>query len=156
MMKFRANVASSRPPMLKFLLEHGADPNLNLRAEHLKAIELAALFAGTDVIDILIEHGAQLHGRQPLQNAARWGRIDIVEHLLDCEVDIDGIPDNEDIYETERIGTALHAAVTAGQKGVVVTLLKQGANKSLKDSEGQTAWEIAREKKSTDIMRLLE
>jgi len=52
--------------MLKFLLVNGADPNLNLRAEHLKAIELAALFAGPDVIDILIEHGAQLRGRQPL------------------------------------------------------------------------------------------
>jgi len=82
--------------------------------------------------------------------------MDMVEHLLDCGVDIDGIPDNEDMYETERIGTALHAAVTGGQKDVVIKLLGRGANKSLKDSKGQTAWDIAREKEFTDIMGLLE
>lgn len=74
------------------------NPNLHLRAERYKAIELAAFTAGTDVIDALIEDGAELPGRQPLQLAACHGRVDIVEHLLDRSVDVDGIPDNEDVY----------------------------------------------------------
>lgn len=148
-------VASNRLAMVKLLLAHGADPNLHLRAERYQAVELAAFTAGTDVIDALIEHGAELRGRQPLQQTACHGRVYIVEHLLDRGVDIDGIPDNEDVYETDVVGTALHTAATYGQKDVVVALLGRGADKGLKNSEGKTALELAEGKGHTDIAGLL-
>lgn len=152
---YRMVVGSNELAMVKLLLAHGADPNLHLRAERYKAIELAALTAGTDVIDALIEHGAELQGRQPLQKAACHGRVDIMEHFLNRGVDINGIPDNEDVYDDDVVGTALHTAATYGQKDVVVALLGRRADKGLRNSDGKTALEVAEGKGHTDIAGLL-
>lgn len=141
---------------VEFLLRRGADPNLNIRAERWISIEFAALSAGPEIIDVLLRYGARLQGQETLQVAASRGRIGTLEHLLDCGADIDGIGENENVYPTDRLGTALHSAVMYNEKDCVAVLLRRGADRSLEDSEGKTALEIAQEEGRTEIVQLLE
>lgn len=85
------------------------------------------------------------------------GRINIIERLLDRGVDINGIPDSDaiDFWGIGRLDTALDHAVRYDKKDSVITLLRRGADKSLKDSEGQTALDIAEEKGYQDVIHLL-
>lgn len=77
------------------------------------------------MIDILIDYGVQLQGRQPLQEAAMIGRVNITERLLDRGVDVNGIPDSDDIdfLGICRLGTALPNAARYDKKDSATTLL---------------------------------
>ena len=131
---------------MKWLLEHGADPNINRRGERLLAVELAAIHASVKTLALLLEHGAEIHNTSALQDAARYGRTDMIIYLLDHGAAIDEIPDNDHSHEVEpgkSLGPALHVAAAQGKKDVVALLLDRGADCDVKDTLGRLALDLA-------------
>lgn len=144
---------------MKYLLEHGADPNANLRGDLYTALEIGAMFASPAVVDLLLTQGAQFEHRSALNKAASVGRLDNLRLLLDKGVAIDAIPDNENIADFARqsgVGTALHDAAGAGKVDAVLLLLERGANKLVRDTAGQMAREVALKKGHHECAKLLE
>ncbi len=50
-------------------------------------------------------------------------------------------------------GAALHLAAKKGMSDMVKLLLKYKANKSLKDDNGKTALELARDEKTRELLK---
>lgn len=152
-------VGSDKVSLVRWLLAHGADPNANLRGETYTALELGAIHASTETLGLLIRHGAQVQNTSALKLAAYYGRLDVVEFLLDHGAAIDEIPDNDHIYDAERekgLGNALHTAAREGKDGVVMLLLKRGANRDVKDSLGKSALELAESSGHSSIVSMIQ
>ncbi len=148
----RVAVGANKSFLVQWLLERGADPNANLCSETYTALEKGAMTASQEVLELLIAHGAKLANRRVLHFAASRDRRDIVELFLDKGASINGVPDNEDIAPYE----ALHSAVGAGAMGGVQLLLERGADKSIKDSRGMTARELALSRRRKRCAQFLE
>lgn len=146
-------------PLVKYLLENGADPNANLRGEIQSALEVAASSSGLDTIDALIKSGATVKGRSALLVAAREGREDIVNTLLDAGAEVNATPDNEDVYDNmeqmDDWGTALHAAAGSGQNNIVSLLLERGARKDVRNAKGLVPGQVAEMKGHLNCVELL-
>lgn len=77
-------------------------------------------------------------GRTALHKAAFWGHIHIVPYLLkECKID----PNVQDIFGD----TALHDAAKFGHEAVAKALVDGGTNLSIKNKEGWTPLDMARE-----------
>jgi uncharacterized protein len=63
---------------------------------------------------------------------------------------------NPNIGRDEYGDTVLHNAVTYGETEIVELLLEKGANPFIKDSEGETAYDIAMYSGFSDIIKLLK
>ncbi|KAI9885713.1 MAG: hypothetical protein M1823_002478 [Watsoniomyces obsoletus] len=150
-------VAEDKLDHVAYLLTHGADPNANLRGDSLTALELGAMFASLPVMDMLLAHHAQQEDHNALHYAASYGRLDVVNCLLDEGAAIDAMheTDNENIRQ-KGVGTPLYAAAGSGKSDVVRLLLKRGASKLVKDTAGRTAREAAVENGNHECAHLLE
>jgi ankyrin repeat protein len=84
----------------------------------------------------------------PLQEAAARGNISTVKSLIEKGAEID---EREEIF----LRTALHRAVTAGNKEVVELLLSYGANPNARDSRGYTALHYAAINDNKKMVELL-
>ncbi|KAK7959639.1 uncharacterized protein PG986_004493 [Apiospora aurea] len=144
-------VGANKLPLVKYLLDHGADPNRNLRGDTYSALELAAVVdAQLGIFTALVDHGAEVQDRSVMLIAARTGRVDVLEHIhrkVDDPLLIDAVPDNVDVYDNARkktdFGTPLHGAAGNGQTETVEWLLKQGASSDIKNDSGLTPKEVA-------------
>ncbi|KAF2873371.1 hypothetical protein BDV95DRAFT_470112, partial [Massariosphaeria phaeospora] len=72
------NYSADRAPIVRFLLEHGADPNRVIT--HYDApgvyLETAIERASLAVVELLLQHGAQIEQSGSMHKAAESGRID--------------------------------------------------------------------------------
>ena len=98
--------------LLKWLLEHGADPNLGPPPVDPQpdsapvpssgsALNCAASVATPQVFDLLLQHGAKIENSQPLHLAAAgqedsW-RIPMMEYLIEKGVDVNGSDEARDL-----------------------------------------------------------
>ncbi|KAI1307434.1 ankyrin repeat-containing domain protein [Xylaria venustula] len=82
-----------------------------------------------------------------LQEAALWGRIEIVQLLLDRRTDVD--------EEISKLGNALLAAVEQGHVDVVDLLLRKGAAANAQHTKYGSALKIAAQENHVDIVQLL-
>ncbi|EON66585.1 hypothetical protein W97_05831 [Coniosporium apollinis CBS 100218] len=147
--------------LVKWHLEHGADPNIPSR-RGFTPLDSAGYNGSFNTIKYLISHGANLQDTMALISAAASERtnsdtFEIMTFLLDHGVDIDCV---ERVYEplaaTVYYGTALHRAVEREDAERVRFLLQRGANRHIKGFEGVSALEVAemRElKEMADILR---
>jgi len=148
--------------MIKFLLEHGADPNLPWKYEDndpIAPISLAANFmnlSGTqvaDIVKVLLDHGAHVNAIDPkshwtpLMHIALRNRPEAVEVLLHAGADI-----NAKDAEGE---TALMKVTSDGLVNIVELLLKHGANTSLTNKLDETALDMAIYQKQKEIAGML-
>ena len=154
-------VNNDKVDIVRWLLEHGAQPTLHEGANGRTTLGDAAVRASPDVISMLVESGAEMKGSRALELAARAGRLENVVRLLDIGADIDEVPDaanwcvpNADIEA--GLGSALHAAAFEGHSEIVSLLLERGANGTLKDSKGRMPFERAKSAKHRDVAALLE
>lgn len=144
--------------MVQFLLSRGADPNANLSGHINSTLEVAAITSSIPVLDALLDAGAALRGHSALCNAAEYGRLDVVGHLLDRGAAIDEVPDHKGISEFDReqgVKNALCMAASNGQVEVVKLLLERGADVKVMDSKGKSAIEVAAEGKHFGCVEIL-
>jgi ankyrin repeat protein len=121
------------------------------------ALGLAAFFKRRDVVRYLLEAGAEPHpasrvgGFTPLHSAvatdAGAADIEIVRMLLDG-----GAAPNA---RSQSGSTPLHTAAFTGDRASLDLLLKHGADPGIRNKEGKSAADVARERGHQEIAGLL-
>ncbi|KAK6949193.1 hypothetical protein Daesc_009267 [Daldinia eschscholtzii] len=152
-------VGSDKLPLVEYLLNHGADPNANLRGETYSALELAIITnASLSIISMLIDRGAAVKQRSAALFAAQGGRLDVLKHLIASGAGVDSLPDNEDVYDNAREqddwGTPLHGAAGNRQVDCVSWLLEAGASRDIKNHNGLTPRQVAEKRGHTECVEL--
>ncbi len=141
------------------LTAHG-DPDLRDEAGR-TALYWAASQGFSSSVDVLLAHDADPNlknsvGKTALMAAAQSGYIKVVDLLLQYHVDINAIEDDErsDDENSTRM-SALSYAARGGHIRIVRMLLTHGADIFLKNSNGETAIDIARKNGFGEIIKLL-
>ncbi|PGH09567.1 hypothetical protein GX51_00673 [Blastomyces parvus] len=137
--------------MLRFLLERGADVNIQ---DHkgCTALSLAARRDDLPAVRLLLEQGADVNiqdreGYTALSLAAWKGDLPVIKLLLKQGANVN-IQDREGC-------TALSLAVRRGDLRAVRLLLEQGADVNIQDREGCTALSLAAWKGDLPVIKLL-
>ena len=128
---------------VRFILEHGANPNGVRRDESKSALRECPLVAAAKrehitVVDILLDAGADPNvtdstKRTPLIYAARKHNTSLIQRLLSKKVDIGRV----DKYGENAL---MHAALGNNQAvDTIALLVEAGADISKKDKHGRTA-----------------
>jgi ankyrin repeat protein len=131
--------------LVRFLLEHGADPNIEVDDGYtclLTAIESDAE-ESIPIVAELIRAGADIHvtgtnGWTPLHMAAARGHVEKARLLLNAGADVNR---RKDIDASE---TPLMEAAFTGQPSTIALLLEHGADPTMRDTiNDRTPLEIA-------------
>ncbi|KAL8740123.1 MAG: hypothetical protein Q9190_007141 [Brigantiaea leucoxantha] len=144
---------------VRTLLSYGANPNLGLYAHLYSPLASAVEYgASLDIVDMLLRAGAIVQKSDALHVAAGKGRVDVLHRLLDSGADINEIGFEYAAVErfADMAGSALHFAVDGGRKEVVRLLLESGVDRQLRDAQGMTALERAKEKGHEGCITLLD
>ncbi|RMJ19747.1 hypothetical protein CDV36_000593 [Fusarium kuroshium] len=136
-----------RPEFIRFLLEAGADPNQDPDCAYLPPLGWAAgwyqkSYPGTEVVDMLLDYGAETARSGALRWAARGNYEDVVRRLLERGANHENdLADHIDLRGKQLL--ALHEAASRGYTGVMKILLEHGVDVNCKCSNGKTALEEA-------------
>ncbi|XP_065071133.1 poly [ADP-ribose] polymerase tankyrase-2-like isoform X2 [Rhopilema esculentum] len=103
-------------------------------------LHFAAGFGRKDIVDFLLQHGADVHARDdggliPLHNACSFGHVEVTLLLLRHSADVNA-RDNWNY-------TPLHEAAIKGKVEVSLVLLQHGADPSIRNTDGKTACDLA-------------
>uniref|UniRef100_UPI001ED84CE7 poly [ADP-ribose] polymerase tankyrase-2-like isoform X2 n=1 Tax=Scatophagus argus TaxID=75038 RepID=UPI001ED84CE7 len=103
-------------------------------------LHFAAGFGRKDVVDFLLQNGANVHARDDgglisLHNACSFGHADVVSLLLHHGADANA-RDNWNY-------TPLHEAAIKGKIDVCIVLLQHGAEPTIRNTDGRTALHLA-------------
>ena len=142
--------------VVRWHLEHGADPNIRTR-RGFTALDFAGYKFPLEVVKLLIQHGADVTNTSAIHGAVAYsitfppvnpGRLDIVTYLPECGANINQLEiTTADEYEslpiTPYTGTPLHCAVQSENPEHVSYLLSRGADRSIKGALGMTPLEVA-------------
>jgi uncharacterized protein len=131
--------------LARLLLEAGANPN--------NAVFAATFEGNVELLELLDAFGANWdlphEGETPLLELLWFKRPGAVPWLLAHGVDVN--------FRGKRKRTALHYAAMQGVKDDYVTaLLRAGAKPNLKDQDGKTALDYAKEKGRARLVALLQ
>lgn len=115
--------------------------NINTSFENLSPLSVACMYDHTDIGLLLIAKGANVNPKNttgtPLHFASLAGNIDLVEALVDNGAAVNS-------RQFEHGITPLHMAASTNQLEVIEFLLLHGADTSLKDDAGNTAYDSAK------------
>uniref|UniRef100_A0A8D3EEH0 Poly [ADP-ribose] polymerase n=1 Tax=Scophthalmus maximus TaxID=52904 RepID=A0A8D3EEH0_SCOMX len=103
-------------------------------------LHFAAGFGRRDVVDHLLQTGANVHARDdggliPLHNACSFGHSEVVSLLLCQGAD----PNARDNWNY----TPLHEAAIKGKIDVCIVLLQHGADPNIRNTDGKSALDLA-------------
>uniref|UniRef100_A0A669BWF9 Poly [ADP-ribose] polymerase n=1 Tax=Oreochromis niloticus TaxID=8128 RepID=A0A669BWF9_ORENI len=103
-------------------------------------LHFAAGFGRKDVVDHLLQTGANVHARDdggliPLHNACSFGHSEVVSLLL-CQGADSNARDNWNY-------TPLHEAAIKGKIDVCIVLLQHGADPNIRNTDGKSALDLA-------------
>jgi len=134
-------------------LKAGAEVDA-LDQEQRSSLMLAAFNGHTEVVRALLEKGANVlavdnMGRTALMFASSGPSPDTVRLLLEYK-------SKPDVQDSGEGWTALMFAAGEGLAEVVQVLLEYGADRTLRDVDGDTALDFARKNGHTRVVRLLE
>lgn len=120
----------------------------------LTLLHQAAQFNRVDIAHYLVRevgHPVEvrtINGETPLDQAAWRGCIDVAVFLLRCGADID--------CQTKSLYTPLHRCAFYGHDRMAALICLAGADQTLKDKDGQTAYDVAVERGNPKLVSLLE
>lgn len=122
------------------------------------AITAAAERDRLDLVELLVEHGAEISGTGALAGAAEQGHVDMVRWLLDHGANIDevGVHNFGDRSKDKFEGTALHKAAAQSNLKLAELLVDRGAKTDVKDPLGRTPLTRAKEEYRADAVKYLE
>lgn len=147
--------------LMKYLLEHGADVNKPGVTYRFPALTLAVSNENAEMVELLIQCGAQINGSGAMGMAAAHRKFKMMDLLLKHGVDVNFDDNNPKTNRLRLIMgnknfTALHEAASAGHVDVVAYLTKHGANSDLREAKGRTPAMLAREKGHWKVAKLLD
>jgi ankyrin repeat protein len=139
--------------VVRYLLEHGADPNQAAINGATPLMQAVRNF-NVESVKALIAHGADVnargtHGQTALLDAVGYGFSDIVTVLLDHGAQVNGVFDPNGL-------TPLMLAIQQAHFGIAETLIKRGADVNERGHNGQTALSLAVKKNRPELVRMLE
>lgn len=142
---------------VRFCLENGANPNLNLDLDIYSPLATAARNDSVKVVSLLPKYNATLEYNSALALAAKHGKLYMVMFLLKkgAFVDENCVTNSLDTDEEDDGETALHL-VKKGQVDIFKYLLKSGANRNLKADKGRTPLEKFLEIKDMKLLEALK
>ena len=137
------------------LLRCNVDVNHKEKRDHMCALNIAAMYGHSDVIQLLIEqpniniNNKNWLGHTPLSLAAWYGHLDVVEVLLtEAETEID--PTDKECGQTP-----LSLAIEQGNTSIAKLLLANCADPNSRDKKGRTPLGWAAEKGRPEEVKLL-
>jgi len=146
--------------IVKLLIEKGADVNysINNKADAIKTIVESnyEIAHSMEILKSLQAAGAEIHREYPSGNllniACYWKKTEIIQYLIKSK--------QFDVNAISSIGrTPLLDLCTSTKKGKIEDLkflLDNGANKTIKDSDGKTAYDYAIEYGNVEFAELLK
>jgi ankyrin repeat protein len=149
--------------MVQFLLDRGADPNIQLQNNYMGSVlQVLTRSRSMKIIEAIIQAGADINGAwssksfrnpslNPLQIAASNGDLELVEYFVAANADVNW-PASE--YNGR---TALQKAVENRHMHIVEFLLKNGANINApaRSKNGVTALQAAVSQNHLDLVEFL-
>ncbi|KAL8814655.1 MAG: hypothetical protein Q9223_006139, partial [Gallowayella weberi] len=154
-----APLSETEPPVLAYVIQdenlvqwflsQGASPNIAPPRLARTPVMAAGVYGSLNTMKLLFAHGAL--NLDVLQSAAESpiaDRLPIMEFILEKGADIDAVKwrhhqPSFEAFSALELGTALHYAAKNGYVDRVELLLRRGADKSVLDSTGRTALQLA-------------
>ena len=131
--------------VVRLLLERGADVTLRDRCYHSSPLGWAAHAEQRAALDLLLEHPERLD----LRDAVEFGKAERVAELM-------GETDPDASIAGGEPGVLLRAAAHGGHLDLVRILLERGADPDLRNSEGLSAADYAREQGHDAVVEALQ
>ncbi len=149
--------------VVRILLEAGAEVDIRNNNEN-TPLHNACGWSMYDIAELLIEYGADVNANstsnwRPIHYAAYDGSTELIKLLIDNRAEVNVVGDmalTNNIHTT--IGyeiTPLHLASYFGHIDTVKLLVQSGADKSMGDSEGNTAYDYAVEQQHEEVIAIL-
>ncbi|KAJ1328160.1 ankyrin repeat domain-containing protein 50 [Microdochium nivale] len=134
-----SSACRTRQPVdfLRYLIEHGADPNKKPEGVGYPLALAATRYDDTEAVDLFLANGAKLEHSGALAAAAASGKETMLEYLLGKGLKLD--TDAREIAGDHP----LHAALMAGQVGTAKILLDHGASTDVLNRNGKSLQEMA-------------
>ncbi|HFJ9316942.1 hypothetical protein CN324_09330 [Bacillus anthracis] len=118
-------------------------------------LHLAAYFGQKEIASFLLESSADIHIRAknenentPLQAAIANKQSELVAFLIEKGSEVNVMQSGG--------WTGLHEAALLGNEEIIMLLLENGANKTIKKNDGKTAYDIALEKGHNHLLHYLQ
>jgi uncharacterized protein len=119
-------------------------------------LHLAAAFGGPEATEFLLKEGADPNARSknPMNNNSLHACVAVSHNAHAAKLLIDA---GADVNAVQHGGfTALHSAAFSGDLPMTRLLLDSGAKLDPRTDDGQTALDLAREKKRDEVVKELE
>lgn len=129
------------PGLVRWLVEHGADPNGRCKYD-ITPFSIAAGTASQEVIELLLELGASTQSGYPLHHAVRAQRDDaVILLLLKHGANVNAVMfENDPVgyreFQSLGLGTPLHEATPHAMDRLFNLLLRQGGDPRIRNSLG--------------------
>ena len=143
---------SNNPDKLKLFLEHGANINECDQNGNTVLHSLARFGENIECTKLLIEKGvdvnqANKYGQTPIFNAIKYSNVECLSYLIDKGATLN----HEDMFNE----TPLLLAVNSNNPELVKILVSRGADKDYRNKNGVSALDVALQKGSTQVARVL-
>lgn len=148
--------------LTRWFLDRDADPNARCDWD-ITPLSAAMRKASIFTIKLLLQRGGDIRKGQLIHFAVERetsDAIEVIEMLLDLGASLTSIQYENDAPSWLEnmafgMGTPLHLAAKRGSYEIVSYLLYRGAERTLKDSLGRTALEVAENEGHTEVLELL-
>ena len=143
----------------QLLLEHGGDPSIRCN-DGWDSLYMALRMGHRGLVQLLLKHGADPNtrdddGQTPLHVACGNGHREVVQGLLELGVDINSRNDRGQTPFQIALGDYRRYR-SREEVGLVLLLLKHGADPNTRDEDGQTLLHLSSNGRQEDAERLLE